>query len=66
MYPSTLWSSFPKRPQGLNVMIHLSPVLSQNDNTVYQFPFSDLWLSNIHTAYTAYNTYICSYARHNQ
>lgn len=31
MYPSTLWSSFPKRPQGLKVMLHLSPVLPQND-----------------------------------
>lgn len=30
MYPSTLWSSFPKRPQGLNVMLHLSPVLPHN------------------------------------
>lgn len=30
MYPSTLCSSFPKTPQGLNVMQHLSPVLKQN------------------------------------
>lgn len=46
MYPSTLWSSFPKRPQGLNVMLHLSPVLPHSHKLLTN-PLS--WkLSSIH------------------
>lgn len=51
IYPSTLWSSFPKRPQGLNVMLHLSPVLPQDDrlltNSLSLFSFGKMRLSNI-------------------